>query len=201
MSFGTSAARRSDADLLPFAGSGKSTLGLSFFRFIDPFSSGRIVIDGQDISKLKLSDLRSRLTIVAQESALFAGTLRFNLGEPFVCLSALIERTDIPLQTPLTRTRTLISGMPSVECRWPLPPVKPLAQLLVQVAPPLPPFAARKATRKAPPSLTTLVWTALSSRRFPCRSRRVARTSRRVRGSSSLSRGVSSNLGARAFLF
>lgn len=63
-----------------FAGSGKSTLGLSFFRFIEPIA-GRIVIDGQDINKLKLADLRSRLTIVAQESALFAGTLRFNLGE------------------------------------------------------------------------------------------------------------------------
>lgn len=60
-------------------GSGKSTLGLSFFRFIEP-SSGRIVIDGLDINTLRLSELRSRLTIVAQESALFAGTLRFNLG-------------------------------------------------------------------------------------------------------------------------
>ncbi|KAK4050877.1 Transporter of the ATP-binding cassette (ABC) [Microbotryomycetes sp. JL201] len=64
-----------------FVCSGKSTLGLSFFRFIEP-TSGRIVIDGIDIGKLKLSELRSRLTIVAQESALFAGTLRFNL-DPF----------------------------------------------------------------------------------------------------------------------
>ncbi|KAL8276389.1 hypothetical protein RQP46_011187 [Phenoliferia psychrophenolica] len=62
-------------------GSGKSTLGLSFFRFIEP-SSGRIVIDGIDINTLSLPELRSRLTIVAQESALFAGTLRFNL-DPF----------------------------------------------------------------------------------------------------------------------
>lgn len=63
------------------SGSGKSTLGLSFFRFIEP-TSGRIVIDGQDINKLALSELRSRLTIVAQESALFAGSLRFNM-DPF----------------------------------------------------------------------------------------------------------------------
>ncbi|KAL8281440.1 hypothetical protein RQP46_006124 [Phenoliferia psychrophenolica] len=62
-------------------GSGKSTLGLSFFRFIEP-TSGRIVIDGLDINTLSLPELRSRLTIVAQESALFAGTLRFNL-DPF----------------------------------------------------------------------------------------------------------------------
>ncbi|KAK4703719.1 hypothetical protein P7C70_g2503, partial [Phenoliferia sp. Uapishka_3] len=62
-------------------GSGKSTLGLSFFRFIEP-TSGRIVIDGLDINTLSLPELRSRLTIVAQESALFAGTLRFNV-DPF----------------------------------------------------------------------------------------------------------------------
>lgn len=40
------------------------------------------MIDGLDINTLKLADLRSRLTIVAQESALFAGSLRFNL-DPF----------------------------------------------------------------------------------------------------------------------
>ncbi|GAA6046061.1 hypothetical protein NBRC10513_002062 [Rhodotorula toruloides] len=62
-------------------GSGKSSLALSFFRFIEP-SSGNITIDGIDINTLKLEDLRSRLTIVAQEAALFAGTLRFNL-DPF----------------------------------------------------------------------------------------------------------------------
>lgn len=57
-------------------GSGKSTLGLSFFRFIEP-SEGRIVIDGLDINTLSLPHLRSALTIVAQESFLFSGTLRF----------------------------------------------------------------------------------------------------------------------------
>ncbi|GAA5881682.1 hypothetical protein JCM3774_005336 [Rhodotorula dairenensis] len=62
-------------------GSGKSSLALSFFRFIEP-SSGNITIDGLDINTLRLEDLRSRLTIVAQEAALFAGTLRFNL-DPF----------------------------------------------------------------------------------------------------------------------
>ncbi|GAA6043182.1 hypothetical protein JCM8097_008715 [Rhodosporidiobolus ruineniae] len=62
-------------------GSGKSTLGLSFFRFIEP-TSGHISIDGLNINTLRLEDLRSRLTIVAQEAALFAGSLRFNL-DPF----------------------------------------------------------------------------------------------------------------------
>ncbi|KAM0790888.1 hypothetical protein ACM66B_004727 [Microbotryomycetes sp. NB124-2] len=89
-------------------GSGKSTLGLSFFRFIEP-TSGRIVIDGIDIGKLKLSELRSRLTIVAQESALFAGTLRFNL-DPFdqfedadiwdALVRVQMASPSTPLQTP-----------------------------------------------------------------------------------------------------
>ena len=44
-------------------GSGKSTLALSFFRFVEP-ASGHIYIDGIDISKVGLTDLRSRLTII-----------------------------------------------------------------------------------------------------------------------------------------
>lgn len=62
-------------------GSGKSTLALSFFRFIEA-ETGRIVIDGLDISKLDLSSLRSRLTIIPQESVLFSATIRWNL-DPF----------------------------------------------------------------------------------------------------------------------
>lgn len=62
-------------------GSGKSTLGLSFFRFIEP-TSGHIEIDGVNVNTLKLENLRSSITIVAQDAALFAGSLRFNL-DPF----------------------------------------------------------------------------------------------------------------------
>lgn len=40
------------------------------------------MIDGIDINTLKLSELRSRLTIVAQDASIFAGSLRFNL-DPF----------------------------------------------------------------------------------------------------------------------
>ncbi|KNZ48830.1 hypothetical protein VP01_538g8 [Puccinia sorghi] len=62
-------------------GSGKSTLALSFFRFIEA-EAGRIFIDGLDISKLDLASLRSRLTIIPQESVLFSATIRWNL-DPF----------------------------------------------------------------------------------------------------------------------
>ncbi|WVO14579.1 hypothetical protein L204_102214 [Cryptococcus depauperatus] len=62
-------------------GSGKSTLALSFFRFLFQ-ESGNIIIDRQDISKLSLSALRSRLTILPQEAQLFSGSVRDNL-DPF----------------------------------------------------------------------------------------------------------------------
>jgi len=45
-------------------------------------SSGTIFIDGQDISKLDLADLRSKLSIIPQDPVLFDGSVRFNL-DPF----------------------------------------------------------------------------------------------------------------------
>ncbi|KAJ6639011.1 Multidrug resistance-associated protein 1, partial [Pseudolycoriella hygida] len=62
-------------------GAGKSSLTLALFRIIES-AGGSIVIDGQDISKLGLHDLRSRLTIIPQDPVLFSGTLRLNL-DPF----------------------------------------------------------------------------------------------------------------------
>merc|ERR1719445_1415614 len=62
-------------------GAGKSSLTLALFRLIEP-ASGRILIDGIDISKLGLHKLRSRLTIIPQDPVLFSGSLRHNL-DPF----------------------------------------------------------------------------------------------------------------------
>lgn len=66
-------------------GAGKSSLSLAFFRFTE-HESGQILVDGIDISKIGLHDLRSRLTIIPQDpymlsniSVLFSGTLRSNL--------------------------------------------------------------------------------------------------------------------------
>lgn len=61
------------------SGAGKSTILKLLFRFYDP-ASGKIEIDGQDISKVTQSSLRSALGIVPQEVVLFNDTLRFNLG-------------------------------------------------------------------------------------------------------------------------
>ncbi|KAJ8589109.1 P-loop containing nucleoside triphosphate hydrolase protein [Rhizopogon salebrosus TDB-379] len=67
--------------LLGRTGSGKSTLAMSILRFVDPIS-GRILIDGIDISTIGVHDLRSRLTFIPQDATLFSGTLRDNL-DPF----------------------------------------------------------------------------------------------------------------------
>ena len=59
-------------------GAGKSSLTMALFRIIEPVS-GSIIVDGHDISKMGLHDLRSRLTIIPQDPILFTGSIRFNL--------------------------------------------------------------------------------------------------------------------------
>ena len=54
---------------------------LCLFRLIEP-ASGKIVIDGIDVSQIGLHELRSKLTIIPQDPVLFSGTLRSNL-DPF----------------------------------------------------------------------------------------------------------------------
>ncbi|CAI4229334.1 unnamed protein product [Auanema sp. JU1783] len=62
-------------------GAGKSSITLALFRMIEA-AEGNIVIDGINIAKLGLHDLRSNITIIPQDPVLFSGTLRFNL-DPF----------------------------------------------------------------------------------------------------------------------
>eukprot|EP01068_Selenidium_serpulae_P008644 Selendium_serpulae@DN5036_c0_g1_i2.p1 len=59
-------------------GAGKSSLLLALLRLVEP-SSGTVVVDGLELSKMGLRDLRSRFCIIPQDPVIFAGTLRFNL--------------------------------------------------------------------------------------------------------------------------
>ncbi|KAF5378754.1 hypothetical protein D9615_006977 [Tricholomella constricta] len=64
--------------ILGRTGSGKSTLALSFFRFVEA-TEGRILVDGLDIAKVGLTDLRSKLTIIPQDPTILSGSLRSTL--------------------------------------------------------------------------------------------------------------------------
>ena len=59
-------------------GSGKSTL-LQLIPRIYDVSQGRIMLNGIDIRRLKVRDLRSRISFMPQEPFLFAGTIRENI--------------------------------------------------------------------------------------------------------------------------
>ena len=59
-------------------GAGKSTICLCLSRILEP-TNGQIIVDGVDISKLNLTDLRSRITVIPQDPIMFKGTLRYNL--------------------------------------------------------------------------------------------------------------------------
>ena len=64
-------------------GAGKSTLAKLLARFYDP-TSGRVLLDGVDISRLSNEDLRRGVVMVTQESFLFSGSVADNiaLGKP-----------------------------------------------------------------------------------------------------------------------
>jgi ABC-type multidrug transport system fused ATPase/permease subunit len=73
------------------SGSGKSTLAGLAAAFLTP-EEGRVLIDGVDLSEVKLASYREQLGLVLQDEFLFAGTIRENL------LFARPEATDAEVQ-------------------------------------------------------------------------------------------------------
>ena len=65
--------------IVGMSGAGKTTLVDLLFRFFD-VTSGKILIDGEDIQNFKLSSLRNHLALVTQETFLFNDTILNNIS-------------------------------------------------------------------------------------------------------------------------
>ncbi|NJK37262.1 MAG: ABC transporter ATP-binding protein [Oscillatoriales cyanobacterium RM1_1_9] len=77
--------------LVGASGGGKSTMTSLLLRLYDP-QTGQIFIDGKDIREYTLESLRGQISIVLQDSILFATTIRDNIA--YGCPQA----TDVAIQ-------------------------------------------------------------------------------------------------------
>ncbi|KAJ3361533.1 hypothetical protein HDU91_003875 [Kappamyces sp. JEL0680] len=109
-------------------GAGKSSLTLAFFRIIEG-NRGSIVIDGIDISKLGLLNLRQSLTILPQDPLVFEGTLRSNLdpAQQFTDqeiwdaleaahISDFVKSQELQLEMRLSSSGSLSVGQTQLVC-------------------------------------------------------------------------------------
>ena len=89
-------------------GSGKSTLAHLIPRFYD-VTSGRITIDGQDVSKVSLQSLRRAVAVVQQDSFLFTTTIENNIayGDPWA------KETKIERAAESAQLHNYIMGLPA----------------------------------------------------------------------------------------
>ncbi|MGG6269335.1 ABC transporter ATP-binding protein [Leptolyngbya sp. AN03gr2] len=78
--------------LVGSSGGGKSTIVSLLLRLYDPLE-GRILIDGHDLREYRLDSFRQQVSVVLQESVLFATSVRDNIA--YGCLSA----TDCAIET------------------------------------------------------------------------------------------------------
>ena len=87
-------------------GAGKSTMMIALFRITD-LCEGSIEIDGMDLGKLGLEDVRRALCIIPQDPVLFSASVRFNL-DPFN------ESTDEEIWSVLEQVelKDVIDNMP-----------------------------------------------------------------------------------------
>lgn len=103
-------------------GAGKSTIVNLISRFYN-VNSGRVLIDGQDISKVTLHSLRSQMGIMLQDSFIFSGTIEDNIrygkldatteeivrASETVCADEFIRRFQEGYQTEVKERGSLLS--------------------------------------------------------------------------------------------
>ena len=103
-------------------GAGKSTIVNLVSRFYN-VDSGRVLIDGVDISKVTLKSLRSQMGIMLQDSFIFSGTIEDNIrygkldatkeeiekASATVCASSFIERFPNGYETEVKERGSLLS--------------------------------------------------------------------------------------------
>lgn len=103
-------------------GAGKSTIVNLVSRFYN-VDSGRVLIDGQDISKVTLKSLRSQMGIMLQDSFIFSGTIEDNIrygkldateeeikkASATVCASNFIENMQDGYKTEVKERGSLLS--------------------------------------------------------------------------------------------
>ena len=93
-------------------GAGKSTLTLALFRFLEA-KSGTIHIDGLDISKITLADLRSRLAIIPQVSSPPLFFFPLSPFSPGIFFNPPRTRANIIPQTCRTPFSFLVLSVPT----------------------------------------------------------------------------------------
>ena len=103
-------------------GAGKSTIVNLISRFYN-VGQGRVLIDGQDISKVTLHSLRSQMGIMLQDSFIFSGTIEDNIrygkldatteeiikSSKTVCADDFIKRFQDGYQTEVKERGSLLS--------------------------------------------------------------------------------------------
>lgn len=124
----------SQVGILGRTGSGKTTLALTLFRFLEA-KEGRILIDGTDIANIGLTDFRRKLTIIPRESALVLSMLHvvyillvMGVEDPTImsgtlrsALDAFQEYEDAEIASPIFwPTVTLFSNSPTSLTVWKL---------------------------------------------------------------------------------
>ncbi len=89
------------------SGSGKSTLMSLLLRLYDP-TAGRILIDGHDLRDYTLDSLRPQISVVLQESLLFAATIRENIAYGV----AGVSQGEIEAAARLANAHDFIAALP-----------------------------------------------------------------------------------------